>query len=73
LKITVSDQGPGISKDYLGRITEPFFTTKKSAGHSGFGLSNAKKIILALAGQLEVSSTKGAGTQATMYLPISYE
>jgi len=70
LQITITDQGNGISNDYLEHIWEPFFTTRKAAGHSGFGLTNAKKIILALNGYIHLSSVKGQGTEVKIYLPM---
>lgn len=69
LEIMIVDKGIGISKDYLGHIWEPFFTTRKAAGHTGFGLTNAKKIVTALNGYLELTSKKGHGTEVKMYLP----
>ncbi len=70
LQITVTDNGPGISPDYREHIYEPFFTTQKADGHSGFGLTNAKKIITALNGFLQINSVKGQGTEVKMFLPI---
>ncbi len=69
LEITITDVGIGISKDYLGHLWEPFFTTRKATGHTGFGLTNAKKIITALNGYLQLTSEKGHGTEVKMYLP----
>jgi signal transduction histidine kinase len=68
--LTVRDEGPGISGDFLTRITTPFFTTHKSEGSSGFGLTIARKIIEAHMGHLTIKSHHGSGTEVTMYLPI---
>lgn len=70
LQITVTDKGPGISNDYLEHISEPFFTTEKADGHSGFGLANANKIMSALKGYMRVRSVKGQGTEVKLFLPI---
>ncbi len=70
LKLVISDFGSGISEDYLAQIKEPFFTTKKNKGHSGFGLSIADKILTAIGGYLDISSDKGNGTVVNMYVPL---
>jgi len=70
LKIAVHDQGKGIIPDFLDYICEPFFTTRKSEGHSGFGLTIAKKIIEAHEGQLIIDSVAEEGTTVTFYLPV---
>lgn len=69
-EITIRDSGPGISSDYLPLIWQPFFTTKKSAGHSGFGLAIVEKILKAHRGFVDISSEKGQGTQVKLYLPV---
>jgi signal transduction histidine kinase len=47
----------------------PFFTTKKENGFSGFGLANAKKIIEAHQGCIELKSTPGIGTNVIIMIP----
>jgi signal transduction histidine kinase len=58
--ITVSDNGPGISKDLLEDIFIPFFTTKK--GGSGVGLALSRQIMRLHKGQLLLSSEEGKGS-----------
>lgn len=70
IKITVRDKGKGIIADFVDYIGEPFFTTRKSEGHGGFGLTNAKKIIEAHEGQLIIESEPEEGTAVTFYLPM---
>jgi len=70
LKITIHDRGKGIISDFIEYISEPFFTTRKSEGHAGFGLTNAKKIIEAHEGQLSINSVPEEGTAVTFYLPV---
>jgi signal transduction histidine kinase len=60
VQVTVTDTGPGIPAEYLPRVTEPFFTTKR--GGTGLGLAIAARIMERLGGRLSVTSTPGAGT-----------
>lgn len=54
--LSIADNGPGIPKDRLGKIFEPFFSTKGHAG-TGLGLAAASKIVAELKGRIEVQST----------------
>ncbi|MHB8123600.1 MAG: hybrid sensor histidine kinase/response regulator [Desulfuromonadaceae bacterium] len=69
IRITVSDNGGGISKTSMGRIFEPYFTTKPSG--NGLGLATTHSIITRHGGQIEVTSEVGRGTTFTIYLPVS--
>jgi signal transduction histidine kinase len=66
--IRVKDNGKGIPKDKLGRIFQPFFTTKGSKG-TGLGLSMTKKYIEDMGGTISVESVEGQGTTFTITLP----
>jgi PAS domain S-box-containing protein len=66
VQVTVTDTGPGIPAEYLPRITEPFFTTKR--GGTGLGLAIAARIMERLGGRLTVVSPPGAGTTFTLEL-----
>jgi two-component system sensor histidine kinase PilS (NtrC family) len=57
--ITVADNGPGISKTQLGKIFEPFYTTRKEG--SGLGLYIAKQLCEANQAELTVDSEPGEG------------
>jgi signal transduction histidine kinase len=65
--ISVNDSGPGIPAEQLPRVFEPFFTTRKHG--TGLGLSNAKKIVDAHAGRIEIHSDLGGGTEVKLLLP----
>lgn len=67
--IEVRDTGPGIPEDFLPFIANPFFTTRKKEGASGFGIPVAKKIIEAHQGCLEIKSTAGMGTIVKLIIP----
>jgi PAS domain S-box-containing protein len=69
IRISVKDQGVGISERHLSKIFDPYFTTK-SAG-SGLGLATAYSIIQKHNGHISVYSRPGAGTTFDIYLPAS--
>lgn len=68
-EIKIKDQGHGISKDIIGRIFEPYFTTKQNG--SGLGLAMVYSIIKKHGGQVQVSSEPGEGAVFTVYLPLT--
>lgn len=65
----VRDEGVGMPKDVLERITEPFFTTKLDSGGTGLGLSISYAIVKEHNGTLEFESELNKGTTATVKLP----
>ncbi len=74
LALAVEDNGKGISPEHLRHIFDPYFTTK---GHgTGLGLATAHKIMEALGGDIDVTSTPAgagaagaSGTRFTLWLP----
>lgn len=66
-RISVSDSGPGISADQIGRVFEAYFSTKK--GGTGLGLTMAKQIVQAHGGRITASSPPGEGACFTIDLP----
>lgn len=74
IEIIIADNGPGIQKEVLSKIFQPFFTTKPSGKGTGLGLSIAYDIITkAHNGHLKVSSTPDEGTQLSITLPVDGE
>ena len=71
LIITISDNGSGISKENLPRITEPFFTTKEPGKGTGLGLSISSSIIHEHNGYLNISSEEGKGASVKIGLPLN--
>jgi PAS domain S-box-containing protein len=67
VKVTVSDQGVGIPQNYLGKIFDPYFTTKQKG--SGLGLATSYSIIRNNSGYISVESKVGKGTSFYVYLP----
>jgi len=69
IKISFSDNGPGIPPELVNRIFEPFFTTK--ARGMGVGLAICQRIIQAHNGRIEVNNRLPKGTQFNIFLPVT--
>jgi len=71
--LSVTDTGPGISRDLQGRIFDPFFTTKEVGKGTGLGLSICHGIAEEHGGELRVESPAagGRGARFTVVLPVS--
>ncbi len=69
--LTVADTGCGIPPELLGRIYEPFFTTKEAGKGTGLGLSTVMAIVQTHHGFIELSSETGRGTVFGVYLPAA--
>jgi len=67
VKLSIEDMGTGISKEYLDKIFDPYFTTKRKG--SGLGLSIIYSIIKKHNGYISVESEVGIGTTFYIYLP----
>jgi CheY-like chemotaxis protein len=68
--VEVQDTGCGIPADALGRIFDPFYTTKPSGVGTGLGLSICHGIVRSLGGELSVESAPGVGSVFRVALPI---
>jgi PAS domain S-box-containing protein len=71
VSITVGDNGPGIPPNILGRVFDPFFTTRPIGAGAGLGLSISQSILRALGGEITVASTLGEGTTFRVFLPVA--
>lgn len=69
LVILVEDTACGIDEKILGRIFEPFFSTRHGAGGTGLGLALVRRIIKEHRGRIDVRSTPGEGTCFEITLP----
>ena len=70
--LTVTDTGRGVSQADLGRVFEPFFSTKEN-GRVGLGLTQVHSFAKATGGAVKVNSIFGRGTALTLMLPKSTE
>jgi two-component system CheB/CheR fusion protein len=69
VKIGVSDQGSGIPPEIIGKIFDPYFTTKPAG--SGIGLASVFSIAKRHLGTVEVSTELGKGSVFTLWLPAA--
>lgn len=67
VRLSVADNGPGMSAEIRARIFEPYFTTKHSG--TGLGLSLVRQAVKALSGQIELESEPQRGTRFVIDLP----
>ncbi|MCP3168055.1 ATP-binding protein [Myxococcus qinghaiensis] len=69
-RLEVRDGGAGMPAEILARAGEPFFTTKAPGEGMGLGLFLARTLAEQLGGSLELRSTPGQGTVASLALPV---
>lgn len=69
VRITLQDDGPGISAENLGRLFTPFFTTKAVGKGTGLGMSVSYGIIQEHGGDIRAESRPGAGATFVIELP----
>jgi PAS domain S-box-containing protein len=70
IRVTVTDNGPGIPEQVRARIFEPYFTTKPVGVGTGVGLAVSLGIVEAHGGTLTVNSPASGGAVFTMVLPV---
>ncbi len=71
LRFAIVDHGPGMSREVLDRLGEPFFTTKQPGRGMGLGWFLARSVVERLGGSIAVESIEGRGTRVTVELPAS--
>ncbi len=75
VRIAVSDNGPGIPREHLRRVTERFYRVdearSRESGGTGLGLAIVKHIVERHRGMLDIRSTVGEGTEVAVRLPVA--
>lgn len=71
IAILIEDTGPGLHKDIINRVIEPFFTTKPVGEGSGLGLSMVKGFAEQSGGRLELNNLPQGGLQVALILPLT--
>jgi C4-dicarboxylate-specific signal transduction histidine kinase len=72
LRITVRDNGRGMTDEAIAKAFTPFFTTRRHAGGSGLGLFSSRRVVRdILGGDLSFESRANAGTSFCIHLPIA--
>jgi signal transduction histidine kinase len=73
VKVSVEDDGAGMSEEVRAKAFDPFFTTKEVGSGSGLGLSQVYGFAKSVGGHVEIESETGLGTTVALLLPKSSE
>ena len=68
VRVEITDRGPGIAPDAVGRVFEPYFTTKRHG--TGLGLAIVRQTILDHGGTITAGNAPGGGAAFTVTLPV---
>lgn len=70
VKVIISDDGPGISREDMKKLFTPFFTTKEVGKGTGLGLSICHGIVTEYGGRIYAESKLGKGASFILELPV---
>ena len=70
IRVEVEDTGPGIPKEALGKIFDPFYSTKPPGEGTGLGLAICIRILESYGGRIHGESEEGKGALFTILLPV---
>jgi two-component system cell cycle sensor histidine kinase/response regulator CckA len=68
-RVSITDNGPGMTAEILDQVFDPFFTTKQDSGGTGLGLASAYGLVQQANGTLTAYSEPGMGATFRVYLP----
>jgi signal transduction histidine kinase len=68
--VTLTDDGCGIAEEDLGRVFDPFFTTRSAGDGTGLGLALCHEIVRSHGGAIEIGSEPGRGTRVQVSFPV---
>jgi len=73
VRISIKDEGPGIPEEHMGKVFDPYFSTKARGAQKGMGLglTTAYAAVEKHGGHITLSSTTGVGTTVDIYLPAA--
>ena len=71
IRLTIRDNGQGIDPSHMGRIFDPYFTTKDFSNGAGMGLSVVHGIVTNNGGTITVDSKVGRGTEIRIFFPAA--
>jgi signal transduction histidine kinase len=69
--LEVFDNGPGIARDLIDKVVEPYFTTKAADNGTGLGLAVVSDIVEQHKGRLDIESSPGKGSRFTIKIPMN--
>ncbi|MFH1747973.1 MAG: ATP-binding protein [Planctomycetota bacterium] len=70
VRVSVSDNGPGMSTQEMEHVFDPFYTTRQETGGTGLGLSVVHGIVQAHGGTISIESTLERGTRFVVEFPV---
>ena len=73
IRLSIADDGPGITPDNLDHVFDPFYTTKQVGEGTGLGLSICHSIVRGHGGNIYVESSPGKGAIFTIELPAGQQ
>ena len=73
VRLSISDTGEGIEKQFIQKVFDPFFTTKNRSGGTGLGLYIVHSIVSNHNGYINLYSEPGYGTRFNIYFPAGRE
>lgn len=70
IELSIHDSGPGIAPEHLGRVFDPFFSTKPPGEGTGLGLAITYEIVQQLGGSIHAANDPRGGACFNLFLPV---